>query len=539
MKPDLKASPRPASPSVTAVDGVLITLLTLSLYSLLMFRYPIIYGGDPVARIVNFPRILNGHQLPLLQVLIYFVMRWFYGPQSMFLLMALISSAACAGIHALTLELTGDRRAAWLASILYVTHPFILYYSRVPYQEPLLVAGAAWGFYYLFRPVSTSSLFLSSLGFGVACFSRYEGWIAALTAAMFRMWQSRCETGRLRSASVRGSLATFGWAPAAWILWNRGFSPAGTYVLDVYFRWSRFYRPYFILKSSLWWTESAVTLIAIAGLAYSLLDARERRDGRTATLLAFAASLLAALLFSGHGIEPDAERLVTEREAFVPISLLALYAGIGGSRLLGELERRPELNRVLSVGLPVAAVLLMAGYGVERGIKRIAAANADPDLKTDYEVAAFLAERNAGCLVFAPPLPAEPVQSYLRSVEKWSGIEGKEKAKLLLEEVETTPLDYQRVLMFSWMGRSKVFSGDQVRGLEGPEIGRFLREKGIRYLVVFSDFTPAADQERTLVEGVAERHAPEFEIRNGTRVARIYAAQSLWPLSGLWVQQTD
>ena len=47
-------------------DRVLVCLIMLALYGWLMQRYPIIYGGDPVARLVNFPRILNGHQLPLL-----------------------------------------------------------------------------------------------------------------------------------------------------------------------------------------------------------------------------------------------------------------------------------------------------------------------------------------------------------------------------------------------------------------------------------------------------------------------------------------
>ncbi len=503
-------------------DRALVCLMVVGLYTWLMQSYPIIYGGDPVARLVNFPRILNGHQLPLLQALLYLFMRWFYSSISIFLLMALISAFACAGLHALVLEMTRDRRAAWLAAVFYATHSFILFYSRVPYQEPLLMAGTFWGFYYLFRPPSAANRFLSSLFIAVACFSRYEGWIAAVIAALYQIRQDHRPEGKIRFLSAARSLMAFGWAPALWILWNRGLSPAGTYVLDIGFEWGRLYRPYFIAKSALWWTESAVVLLALIGLACSWRDQRRRHDGRLLALLSIPALLLVTLILSGHGIEPDATRIVTEREAFYPIGILVLYAGIGGSWLIEEFSSTGIRNPSLRAGIPLLMMLAVAGYGLNRGFHRVAAANADPDLKTDYEVANFLAARRATGLVFAAPLPDGPVKSYLRTVEKWGGVKGRDKAIRLLGEVETTPLDYQRVLMFSWLGKAKLFSGDKLRDSDGPDIEGFLRRNRIDYLVVFSGFQPVTEQENTVLSRWVEE-PPDLLIQNGDRSARIYA----------------
>jgi hypothetical protein len=525
MDPAAEPGTRGSASRALVLDRLLIALLTLGLHALLMQRYPIIYGGDPVARLVNFPRILVGHQLPLLQILIHYVMVWFYGPAGIFWLMALISAAAAAGIHALTWEITRDRRAAWAAAILYVAHPFILYYSRVPYQEPLLVATIVWGFYYLFRPASAANSVLASLFFGLACLSRYEGWIAALVAALFQIRRNGLLGGRTTFRSVARSLAIFCWAPAAWILWNRDLSPAGSYVLDLGLEWGRLYRPYFVMKSALWWTDSAVVVIALAGFVFSSLGIGIRQRRKTHALLGVLGLLLAALVFSGHGIEPDPTKLVTEREAFIPVSLLVIYAGIGIGWLSWECERRLSGHALLRSAIPALVMLVAAGYSLHRGVQRVAESNTDPELKTDYEVARFLAAKQANGLVLAAPLPGEPVESYLRSVQRWSGVAGMEKARHFLDEVETTPLDYQRVLMFSWMGKERVFSGERLPLSQRPSVEGFMREKQIRYLVVFSDFTPVADHEKSVMEHYVDRQLPELEIRNGKKSAKIYAVR--------------
>ena len=168
-------------------------------------RYPIIYGGDTIIRLVNFPKIMIGYQLPLFQVVIHYTLLWFYHPLAVWFLMALLTALGAFGLYALTLQLNGGRRAAWLAVVLYATHPFIVLYSRVPYQEPLLWAALVWGFYYLFRPPSSRNLILSSVWIAIACLTRYEGWIGAAVAASYHFWRIRDLDGKT-SAQPGGSV---------------------------------------------------------------------------------------------------------------------------------------------------------------------------------------------------------------------------------------------------------------------------------------------------------------------------------------------
>ena len=507
-----------------AADGLLISAIVVSLYTLLMRQYPIIYGGDTITRLVNPSRILNGHQLPLLQTLIYLALRIAYNPNTIFLLMAFISAAACLGFYALTYVLTGSRRASWIVSILYATHPFILYYSRVPYQEPLLLAGMAWGFYYLFRPASRVNRLLASLFFAIACFSRYEGWIAALAAAIFELWRIRERKGRAGFASLSATILRFGWAPAIWIVWNKDLSPAGSYVLDLGLQWSKLYRPYFISKSAIWWTPSVVVLLALVGFAYSWLDSRMRKDPGFYVLLGTVALFMTVLIFSGHGIDPDPSRILTEREAFVPVAILVLYGGIGANWLIGSIETYNK-NLLFRFGFSLGILVMVVGYGLDSGFRRIAMANADPDLKTDYEIARVLASRHSRGLVLAAPLPEEPMKNYLNSVERWSGLAGKRKAADLLKQAETTPLDYQRILAYSWMGKDNVFPGDGLRGMDPPGVQSFLREKAVKFIIVFSDFVPVAEHERSVLDCGVTGRSPELEIRNDGKVGRIYSVQ--------------
>ncbi len=507
---------------ICVLDGLLIAVSVICLYAFLMERYPIIYGGDTIIRLVDPSRILNGHQLPLLQSMIYLAFQVAYGPSTIFMLMALISAAACTGFYALTKVLTGNRRASWIVAILYASHPFILYYSRVPYQEPLLLAGMSWGFYFLFRPASWQNRFFASLFFAVACFSRHEGWIAALGAAVFEIWRIHKEKRAKTLISYCAPVLQFGWAPAVWILWNGDLSPAGSHVLDLGLQWSKLYRPYFIMKSALWWTSSAVSLLAVVGFLHSLLDSRMRKDPRFGVVLATLCLFMATLIFSGHGIDPDPVRILTEREAFIPMAVLVLYSGLGAEFLIGAIRIHPG-NRIPCFGLSLMILTVVAGYSLDSGLHKIALANSDPDLKTDYEVARFLAGRHSSALVLAAPLPEDSMKDYLESVAKWSGARGRRKAAEMLKNTETTPLDYQRVLVYSWMGKDKIFSGDGLEEMDEERVKSFLRETAIEFIVVFSDFVPMEEHERHVMAFGVTGYSPAMEFRNAGKSGQIYS----------------
>ena len=511
----------PVKASSDLLDCGILFALAVGLHILVAQFYPIIYGGDTIIRLSNFPGILIAYQLPLLQVLVHAAMRWFYGPAAIWILMGIIAGFAATGLYALTRGITLSRSAGWVAGLLCLTHPFLLYYSMVPYQEPLLLAGIVWGFVYLFQLESRRTLMLSSVFFGIACFTRYEGWIAAAVAALFHVWQTRARGEKVSWRAAAQSVALFGWAPILWILWNRGLNPPGTYVLDAGFEWARLYRPYFIVKTFLWWTQPAVVLMIVAGFAWTWMEARLREDSRLLALVSFLVLFLAALVFSAHGIQPDPVRFVTEREAYTLIGLLMVWAGVGGSSMALRFRMfagQKGFCRMISM----TALILVAAYGLNSGIERVARANQDPALRTDYEVARFLAGKQSRALVLAKPLPEDQVLDYLRRAEKAGGQEGRMRAQKLLSEVERTPFDYQRVLVYSWMGKEKIVSGDRLQGLDRAGVERFLEDRQIEYLVLFADFSPVREDERATLSLCVEGRAPVEEITHGEKQARIY-----------------
>jgi len=501
---------------VTAKNGVRdalwISAAILALHLVLARSYPVIYGGDTIVRLVNLPRISISYQLPLFQLLLRAAVGASRGPFAVWFLMGSLAALGGAGLYALVREITADRGAAVAAALFYATHPFLLYYSRVPYQESLVAALVFWGFYFLFSACGPRPL-PSSLALGLAALTRYEAWLASALAAAFYALR-----GRPTAKASLAAAALFGWGPALWIAWNGGISPPGTYLLDGSVTLERLYRPYFIVKTAVWWSAAGFTALAVMGIAAMLADRKLRNDPRLRWLLLFAALSLALLVFSGHGVAPDPARLVTEREAFVPLGILALCSGVGAAALAAQIQRAlPRMGRAVAA----AVVCVVAAAGLVRAQGRIAAANLEPELRTDYEVARHLQSRGAAAIVLARPLPSEEIDRYLRRAEELRGPEGRRAAERVLAGMETTPFDYQRVVVHSWLGKERVFSSGAARGLDRAALESFLRERRIERAVVFSDFRPEAEYERILLELVSGR-APEAEIRHGAKGARIY-----------------
>jgi hypothetical protein len=259
----------------------------------------------------------------------------------------------------------------------------------------------------------------------------------------------------------------------------------------------------------------------VAGFAWTWIEVRLRKDRRLRTLVCFLVLLLAALIFSAHGIEPNPIRLVTEREGYTPIGLLMLWAGIGANSMALRF-RMFRGQKSFSRLIPMTALIMVVAYSLNTGIQRVALANEDPVLRTDYEVARFLARSQMPALVLAKPLPEDQVEYYLRRAGKAGGQEGRIRAQRLLSETETTPFDYQRVLVYSWMGKEKIVSGDRLRGLDRAGVERFLEDREIEYLVLFADFSPVREDERATLSLCAEGRSPVAEIKYGEKQARIY-----------------
>src|SRR5271167_2097617 len=146
----------------------LVFMTGLALRLALIARFPVIFGGDPMVRLRHSNQILLGHQLPLLQLIVYGIGRLTRSYLADQCVMALIGAAAALAFYFLARDLVTES-AAFLAALLLATNPFLVTFSIVPYQESLMLGliFLAFHFFYTERPLA------ASLCLGLACLTRF------------------------------------------------------------------------------------------------------------------------------------------------------------------------------------------------------------------------------------------------------------------------------------------------------------------------------------------------------------------------------
>jgi Gpi18-like mannosyltransferase len=193
----------------------------LTLRLTLIARFPLVFGGDPMIRMLHPDRILASHQLPLLQIGIAAVSRLTTNYLAIMVAMAVIGAAVGVAFYLLAREFF-DERVAFLAGLLLTSDPLVAAHSIVPYQESLMLVGVLLAFYFFYA----ERYVVSSMCLALGCFTRFEAWIAAPVLAAAYFWKHQ----RRAWAVVKG-LALFGWAPVTWILFRGGLAPEGSYVI--------------------------------------------------------------------------------------------------------------------------------------------------------------------------------------------------------------------------------------------------------------------------------------------------------------------
>src|SRR5215831_5181238 len=231
------------------------TALALRLW--LIFQFPIVFGGDSMLRLMHRDEVLLSYQLPLLQCFIWALSRFTTGALPVRIMMAVIGALAAVAFYYLAAELAGPR-AALAGAILFATNPFITPVSIVPYQEILLLATIFAAFYFAvartfslpcpdssghsfqhatqkecpdesghgrLKARATRNWIAAAIFLGLACFTRFEAWVACpvLAAAWFIDGPRT-----LRRAVLAAAL--FGTAPILWIAARHGLSPQGSFV---------------------------------------------------------------------------------------------------------------------------------------------------------------------------------------------------------------------------------------------------------------------------------------------------------------------
>ena len=488
--------------------AALVFLLGLGLRLWLIHAYPIVFGGDSIMRLANHDRVLLAYQLPLLQLGIHYISLISEDPLWIRYLMALIGATAGLGFYLMTKELLGPN-AAFYTALIFVTNPFVLAYSIVPYQEILMLGGLFFGFYFFFK----DNWLAASLFLGLACLTRYEAWAACpvfvLAFAVKRGTQPR--------DFLTGSFL-FGWAPLGWLIWSVAAGPSGSFLLDTSVSPERLFRYVYLGWITVQNTAIPFLILAAIGL-WRFFRQGMLRAARYRMLAGFLALFLIALLFSAHGERDQPDRFVTAREAHLLLASVTVMAGLGLSRL------RRFRGIVLALGLAIS--LFMADRFVDR-------ATSDPRLKLSYELAQHLDQAVSGServVVLAKPIAPAMLSRYLDKSEELGGIIGRRKAALALASLDTSPPDYQRTLVHSRLGKSRLRS---LASLPLPEEdARLLAGKPGHedrpppetappdWLVVWSDFEPTNLEEARLGE-LAAAQQPQETLHEGSFSARIY-----------------
>ncbi len=446
--------------------GLAVFLLGFALRAVMILSHPVIFGGDTLIHLVNRRSLFLGYQMPGLQMLIAAVSEISTDPALVRYMMAAIGATAGLGFYLVIRDLLGEKWA-FPAALLFVTNPFLLVLSTVPYQEILMLAGLLLAFHFFY----TEKWLAASLCLGIACLTRYESWAACpVLVVAYILRNDRSVAGWLKAALL------FGWAPAVWILTNGGITSPGHFVLERSISIWRLERYLHLGSTTAKFTPVPVLLLAIAGTLRLCKD-RSLIGWRLLVQVAFIALFCGAIVFSAHGVAPDPERYVTWREAHLPIYFVLVLAAWG-------LAQWPRWLGAI-VGVSVV-------FGLAETYWYLRFETSRPQVDLAYQLAQYLDTEVRGderVLVLAKPIEPE-IQDYLDKAHQTGGEEGLLRARLSLLEVDLSPPDYQRTLVHSRLGRDRLLSSpaectqwiavwsdypDSARELDGAEPVRVLR----------------------------------------------------------------
>jgi hypothetical protein len=417
------------------MKALAIFLIAFALAASIILTNPIIFGGDTLLRLMNRDRLLMGHQLPMLQVLIAAVSKISTNPVLVRYLDAVIGGIAGVAFFWMIRDLFGEGWA-FPAALLFVSNPFFLALSTVPFQEMLMLAGVLLAFHFFY----TENWLAASLALAVACVTRYEAWAACPVLAVVYIWRKdRSLLGWLKAAFL------FGWMPVVWILVNHGLTSRGHFVIESSLTFGRLQRYVYLAWIAVKNTQIPVLALAVVGV-WRLYKVRALMDWRMVVQFAFVALFLISIPFSAHGVLPDPERYVTAREAAIPIYFVILISVLG-------LTQWPRWKWAI---MAVSVVL-----GAIGGHLYVWRETSKPDVQLSYQVAKYLDSKmrdGERALILSKPITEDMLQGYLSKAQQTGGEEGLRQARLELQQADLRGTDYSRVVVHSHLGHDRLLT---------------------------------------------------------------------------------
>jgi hypothetical protein len=495
----------------------------------LIITYPGTYGGDTIFRVTNSDWIFLAYNLPLLQFLIYLTAKLSSLPFAISGLMILIGSVGCCSIYLLTTKLF-DRTVARLAAILFITNPFILVYSLVPYQEILMISLLFLAVYFFMREEKRYDMYLASFFIGMACLTRYEGWIVGAFLAfisILRKFDRNDWRLNFKTAFLAGLL--FCWAPILWILLNGGINPEGTFVLEKGFTLGRLIRIPYVIAKIIYHSTPAIALTGLIGFI-ALVFTEKRKDKKLLAVMGYLLLFIITLTIWGHDFPPDTN-LVTEREIHIPICLFLICAAYGICEIFKWIYNFPGISRAGKFrgtflrGIVTATMLLfIVSIPLKKAYNEVSARSSDPGLRVSYSTAQFIdktMKKNEKALILAKEYPKPLIESSLQRRFGEDNLNAESNARKIVD-LFALPPDYQRLVVESKYGKNELITPYFFRNLNEAETAELLKKKRFNYLVVFSDFTPEYPSEEFILKPFEGKKEFLTQIGDDVKYASIY-----------------
>jgi hypothetical protein len=417
------------------MKALAIFAIGFALAASIILTNPIIFGGDTLLRLMNRDRLVMGHQLPMLQVLIATISKISTNPVLVRYIDAAIGGLAGVAFYWMIRDLFGEQWA-FPAGLLFVSNPFFLALSTVPFQEMLMLAGLLLAFHFFY----TEKWVAASLALGVACVTRYEAWAACPVLALAYIWhKDRSWMGWLKAVVL------FGWMPVVWILANHGLTSRGHFVVESSLTFGRLQRYVYLGWIAVKNTQIPVLLLAMAGI-WRVYKDRALMDWRLGVQIAFVALFLISIPFSAHGVPPDPERYVTAREAVIPIYLVILMSVLG----LAEWPRWTWA--IVAVGVVLGAI---------GGHLYVWRETSNPDVQLSYRLAKYLDGKmrdGERALILSKAITEDMLQGYLSKAQQTGGEEGLRQARIELQQADMRGPDYERVVVHSRLGQDRLLA---------------------------------------------------------------------------------
>lgn len=485
--------------------------LGLVLRTFLLLVFPVPYGEDGFGRLYFRSTLFLSHWLPLTQLVVYVTALLSEGIFFTRYVFAILGSLAGCGFYLFMRLLVSPQAALW-GGLLFSVNSLFVMLSLMPYQDVLFLglfyAALAFLADRTDSNASASRFTLGTLLLGLACLTRYEAWfiLPLLAFSIARQEAPRGELGKLTHSITRSALF-LGWGPLLWLLLSKlrfgtwdGFlyqtSDASFYAWNphVDLLWMAQYALRLIYWLGLF--GSPVILLAIPGLL-RLIQLRGPTYSAFRLLSCFGLVVL-VFFFVIIGKEQD----TVFRFVVIPLSI-ALVLTVIGLEFTMEWSSRIPLSHFRRL-VPATLLVLLAIYA----IVPIAKLNENPKFRDPYLITRYLEQE-------------------LRSGETALVVADRSR-----DLTDTAPILYQRIAGQSRLARNRVLSSGLLDITDPADLLDYLRNRRVRFLVIFEDFDPWLPSDRFyagLTESSQHWIKPVLEMTS----ARVFLL-SAWPTGHDW-----